>query len=153
MNFVGMLGSNSRQEAPCAFSMSGLPSLHGSRMSTSVGSLNLRTSHHLTWNRDLYTFGLAPVTSTLFPCGSYFLAVCTYMYGSTLKCKSYYLASAIQSPFLLPGDVHSFPSPQNQFSPLFVLCYVSKLLLFGLSFPCWRQHLTFFPHRTHARTH
>ena len=47
INLVGIVGSNSRQDTPCAFWIS-LHSFSGSRISTSVGSVNLRISHHFT---------------------------------------------------------------------------------------------------------
>ena len=47
INFVGIVGSNSRHDTPCAFWIS-LHSFSGSRISTSVGSVNFRISHHFT---------------------------------------------------------------------------------------------------------
>ena len=48
MNLVGMVGSNSKQDTPCAVETSADPSLDGSNIKTSVGSVNLRISHHFT---------------------------------------------------------------------------------------------------------
>ena len=47
INFVGIVGSNSRHETPWAFWIS-LHSFSGSRINTSVGSVNFRMSHHFT---------------------------------------------------------------------------------------------------------
>ena len=49
INLVGIVGSNSRHDTPCAFWIS-LHSFSGSRISTSVGSVNFRISHHFTLN-------------------------------------------------------------------------------------------------------